>query len=66
MIKKCNDLGAASVETCVLLHKKNPKNKKFGYYCDYIGFFIPDHFIVGYGLDYNEQMRDLSNVCKIS
>jgi hypoxanthine phosphoribosyltransferase len=37
-----------------------------GYRPDYIGFEIPNKFIVGYALDYNEYFRDLTHVCVIS
>ena len=30
---------------------------------DYVGFVIPDEFVVGYGLDYNERYRNLPDVC---
>uniref|UniRef100_A0A8C4PXE3 Hypoxanthine-guanine phosphoribosyltransferase n=1 Tax=Eptatretus burgeri TaxID=7764 RepID=A0A8C4PXE3_EPTBU len=33
---------------------------------DYIGFEIPDKFVVGYALDYNEYFRDLNHICVIS
>uniref|UniRef100_W5M6K7 Phosphoribosyl transferase domain containing 1b n=1 Tax=Lepisosteus oculatus TaxID=7918 RepID=W5M6K7_LEPOC len=33
---------------------------------DYVGFEIPNHFIVGYALDYNEHFRDLNHICVIS
>ena len=33
---------------------------------DYIGFEIPDHFIVGYGMDYNEKGRELASVYKVA
>ncbi|XP_047667594.1 hypoxanthine-guanine phosphoribosyltransferase isoform X4 [Tachysurus fulvidraco] len=33
---------------------------------DYIGFIIPDRFVVGYALDYNEYFRDLNHICVIS
>nr|ACQ57940.1 Phosphoribosyltransferase domain-containing protein 1 [Anoplopoma fimbria] len=33
---------------------------------DYIGFEIPNHFVVGYALDYNEYFRDLNHICVIS
>ena len=38
----------------ILFHKKNPRNLKFNFYSKYIGFFVPDVFVVGYGLDYND------------
>ncbi|KAG7280244.1 hypothetical protein CRUP_035371 [Coryphaenoides rupestris] len=33
---------------------------------DYVGFEIPDRFVVGYALDYNEYFRDLNHICVIS
>ena len=33
---------------------------------DYVGFSIPDQFVVGYGLDYAERFRNLKNVCVLS
>ncbi|XP_033964816.1 phosphoribosyltransferase domain-containing protein 1 [Pseudochaenichthys georgianus] len=33
---------------------------------DYVGFEIPNHFVVGYALDYNEYFRDLNHLCVIS
>ena len=32
---------------------------------DYIGFAIPDEFVVGYGLDYDERYRNLPDVCVV-
>lgn len=52
--EKCKD-----VKTCVLLRKPK-KNVKFK--CDYIGFDIPNEFVVGYGLDYNGYYRNLPNI----
>lgn len=37
-----------------------------GYRPDYAGFEIPDHFVVGYALDYNEYFRDLPHICVIN
>ncbi|XP_053484539.1 phosphoribosyltransferase domain-containing protein 1b isoform X2 [Ictalurus furcatus] len=33
---------------------------------DYVGFEIPNHFVVGYALDYNEYFRDLNHICVMS
>jgi len=49
--------GAATVKTCVLLDKKARRAVPFE--ADYVGFAIPDEFVVGYGLDFNERYRNL-------
>jgi len=53
-----------SVRVASLLLKKTEKNN--GYVPDYVGFAIPDVFVVGYALDYNEHFRDLDHICVIS
>lgn len=56
------DKGAASVRICTLLDK--PEGRVAGYeiQADYVGFTIPNAFVVGYGLDYNEKYRNLPYV----
>jgi hypoxanthine phosphoribosyltransferase len=49
--------GATSVRTCVLLDKKARRMVPFE--ADYVGFEIPNEFVVGYGLDFNERYRNL-------
>ncbi len=49
--------GVASVKTCCLLDK--PSRRVVPFEPDYVGFQIPDHFVVGYGLDYAERYRNL-------
>ena len=49
--------GAATVKTCVLLDKKARRAVPFE--ADYVGFDIPNEFVVGYGLDFNERYRNL-------
>lgn len=49
--------GAASVRVCALLDK--PMRRVVPFEADYIGLAIPDAFVVGYGLDYNEHYRNL-------
>lgn len=46
-----------SVRICTLLHK--PANAKCEIPIDYTGFVIEDHFVIGYGLDYAEKLRNL-------
>ena len=46
-----------SVEICALLDK--PERRKAEVHARYIGFTIPDEFVVGYGLDYAERYRNL-------
>ena len=49
--------GAASVKTCVLLDKKARREVPFE--AEYVGFDIPNEFVVGYGLDFAERYRNL-------
>ena len=52
--------GARSVKTCALLDK--PARRKVQFTPDYVGLEIPDEFVVGYGLDYDERFRALPYV----
>ncbi|CAF3100137.1 unnamed protein product, partial [Rotaria sp. Silwood2] len=47
----------------VSLITKRRKDKCCVFKPDYCGFEVPDHFIVGYALDYNEYFRDLEHIC---
>ena len=49
--------GARSVKTCTLLDK--PCRRRVEFNPDYCGIEIPDEFVIGYGLDYNERYRAL-------
>ena len=49
--------GAKSVKTCALLRK--PQAIEKGLEADFMGFDIPDEFVVGYGMDYNHYYRNL-------
>ena len=49
--------GAASLRTCVLLRKVGRQQVPFE--PDYTGFSIPDKFVIGYGLDYDDDYRHL-------
>ncbi|MBS4031856.1 MAG: hypoxanthine phosphoribosyltransferase [Clostridiales bacterium] len=51
----------ASMKIVTLLDK--PERRKVDIQPDYCGFRIPDEFVVGYGLDFNEQYRSLPEIC---
>jgi hypoxanthine phosphoribosyltransferase len=50
----------ASLRVCAFLDKRERRRVPFT--ADYVGFPIPDRFVVGYGLDYNEKFRFLPDV----
>jgi len=50
----------ASLKTCALLDK--PDRRKVSVKVDYVGFDIPDEYIVGYGLDYQDKYRCLKDI----
>jgi len=52
-----------SLKVCTLLHKKEAT--KYPIDIDYLGFEIPDLFVVGYGLDYNGYGRNLDQIMQI-
>ena len=54
---------AASVELAVCLNKKERREKNVS--VKYVGFDVPDEFIVGYGCDYAEKYRNLPAVCTL-
>jgi hypoxanthine phosphoribosyltransferase len=54
------DRGAAGVRTAVLLRKLGRQEVEFE--PDYVGFEIPDRFVVGYGLDFDDDYRHLPHI----
>lgn len=56
--------GAASLRICTLLDK--PARRRVPLTADYFCFNIPDAFVVGYGLDYNETYRNLPDIGVLS
>ncbi len=55
---------AASIKVCAFLDK--PANRQADISADYVGKVIPDEFVVGYGLDYEEKYRNLPFVGVLS
>jgi len=53
----------ASLKLCALADK--PSRREMPVTIDYLGFTVPNKFIVGYGIDWNEQYRHLPDICCI-
>jgi hypoxanthine phosphoribosyltransferase len=60
LVKYLKQKGACSVKTCTMLDK--PSRREVDFKSDYVGREIPDYFVVGYGLDYDENYRALPYV----
>jgi len=57
VLAKLEQLKPRAIKTCVLLDKPARRVEKIN--ADYVGFEIPDLFVVGYGLDFAERFRNL-------
>jgi hypoxanthine phosphoribosyltransferase len=53
----------ASLKLCALVDK--PSQHKVPVIINYVGFTVPDKFVVGYGIDWNEKFRHLRDICII-
>ncbi len=56
--------GASKVKTATFLDK--PKARKVPFHADYVGFSIDPQFVVGYGLDFAEKYRNISDIQVLS
>ncbi|MBM4154276.1 MAG: hypoxanthine phosphoribosyltransferase [Lentisphaerae bacterium] len=63
-VRHLESRGALRVRTCVLLDK--PSRRVVPFEADYVGFPVPDVFVVGYGLDYDHYYRDLPWISKVT
>jgi hypoxanthine phosphoribosyltransferase len=52
-----------SLKSCTLIRK--PDRAEVDVHIDYLGFDIPDVWVVGYGLDYAEKYRTLPSICAL-
>ena len=58
------DFKPASLRTCVFLDK--PSRRVVPFEADYVGFTVPDLFVVGYGLDYDGRYRELPHLSVVA
>lgn len=63
LLKLLRSRGPASLEVCTLLAKEGKQRVPIE--CRYVGFNIPDQYVVGYGLDFDEQFRNLPYVATL-
>jgi hypoxanthine phosphoribosyltransferase len=64
LLKNLSDRHPASIRLCTLLDK--PERREVDVEVDYQGFRIPDEFVVGYGLDYDQRYRNLPYIGVLS
>lgn len=64
LMEMLKDRGPASLRLCTLLDK--PERRVIDVNVDYTGFQIPDEFVVGYGLDYDQRYRNLPYIGVVS
>ena len=64
LLENFESRGAASIEVFALLRK--PEAAKVQVDCKYVGFDIPNEFVIGYGLDYAEKYRNLRDVAVLA
>ena len=60
LVKHLKENAPGTIRICVLLDK--PDRRKLNIQADYVGFQIPDDFVIGYGLDYLEYGRQLKYI----
>ena len=61
LVPYLKSFGPTTVRVATLLQKRTPKSN--GFQAEFSGFSIPDKFVVGYCLDYNEVYRDMQHIC---
>ena len=64
IVERLEDQGPASIRVCVLIDKLERREEEVS--LDYCGFQVEKGFLVGYGLDHDEQYRTLRDVCILS
>ncbi len=64
LLKAISECNPAQISIVTLLHK--PDAFQFNYALDYVGFEIPNKFVIGYGLDYDGLGRNLPDIYQLS
>jgi hypoxanthine phosphoribosyltransferase len=64
LLKNLASRDPASLEICALLTK--PRHRRLGISTKYVGFELPDVFVIGYGLDHGERFRNLPYIAALN
>jgi len=64
LLKNLESRSPLSLKVVALLSK--PARRKIEVTAHYVGFEIPDRFVIGYGLDYNQRYRNLPDICVLT
>jgi hypoxanthine phosphoribosyltransferase len=64
LLEKLRQIPTADIRVAVALHKRNTTGVPVN--CDFVGFSVPDDFIVGYHMDYNDYFTDLAHLCSLN
>ncbi|KAK8797303.1 hypothetical protein WA158_004511 [Blastocystis sp. Blastoise] len=64
LVPYLKESGVSTINVAALLEKRTPLS--CGFKADYCGFSIPDKFVIGFGLDYNQQLRCINHICIIT
>ncbi|KAL3997750.1 hypoxanthine phosphoribosyltransferase [Acanthocheilonema viteae] len=64
LLKMLEKMGVKQKWTAILLSKR--RGREFKVQEDFVAFDIPNKFVVGFGLDYNQKFRDLGHICVMS
>ncbi len=63
LVRHLEKKGAREVKVCVLLDKR--EGRKVPFEAHFVGFNVPNHFLVGYGLDYAQKYRNLRGIFRL-
>lgn len=66
IIDEIKAMGAADVRTAVLVDKHHTREENALQHADYVGLEVDDHFIFGYGMDYQEYLRNTPGIYVVS
>jgi hypoxanthine phosphoribosyltransferase len=63
LLENLHSRNPRSLRVATLLSK--PSRRQIDVHADYVGFEVPDKFVVGYGLDYDQRYRNLPYICEL-